>query len=1200
MPPFLPTKRLRDEAAEESPAHAPPAKRGRVAASSKSTPRKDATAKPKQSLSEALDDNAGSVRTIADRRKLLRRESKEDDSDSSHSSDDSDEFEDVPAVANHQVHSKNGHNHTYRGVDNEDTDGSDEMEWEDAVSQSHHTHGKGKHRHSTEDDRVDTPIGDISISLPAPGAAPVTDGNLDFSDARGVMGKKGPSKIERQIRQNTHCMHVQFLMFHNTIRNAWCQDKEVQDILVGQLPKSLQREVARWNKVIGGGRAENPDGKASPTNATKGRGKTKGKSRGKSRQNEEDERALRDLIPVRNEQDERALRDRIRDWGAEAEPLENGEPDLSRGDPTIQLLRFLTAYWRKRFLITAPSLHKHGYLGPKDLESMVKAWTQDPDDAERFGETIKSKADFRQAAKKCEGSRDVGAQLFTALLRGIGLQTRMVVSLQPVGFGFGKVEDGVPIKKSTTQRKPDQNGHAAFTPSALGKGINMKKTVRQLKQTTKSAAAGARKSTRGSTNTAPISLDTSSSDELSDAPSDLSDDLSVVDVTPSRRPTKAYDAPPVPTYWTEVLSPITHSFIPVVSLPQPLIANSPELLASFTPSGKTAEKSKQVLAYVVAYNADGTAKDVTVRYLKKKQWPGKTRGVRVAKEKLPIYNKRGKVKKWIEWDWFNEVMSGYVRDPRLSSTAEQMEDEVDLVPVAATKKEEGDTEDGKGNVGGKPESLQAYKNSAEYVLERHLRREEAILPDSQPVRHFTTGKGENAKSEPVYRRSDVVTGMTVESWHKQGRSVKEGEQPIKMVPIRAVTLIRKREVEDAARETGEKPMQGLYSEEQTDWIIPDPIGPDRKIPKNAFGNIDIYVPSMVPDGAVHVRLKGTAKLCKKLEIDFAEAVTGFEFGKQRAVPVITGVVVAEEHEGIVKDAWRAEQQRVKERERVKKQAACLATWKKFLNGLKIMERMKGEYGHLENKTDEVNPWMNKKAREQKKKKANTAAADDEPAYISHDKSSVGAPGDADEHGGGFFPEGMEVEELHTRKRFPSSSEPDEVEGGFLLDGNEDEGDAEGEDATNGISFHTATPFMMQNGGSTEDEPADVNPEPNIGPDVKLAPSSKEPKQDHKASNKPSLKKNPGLSKRVAEARKFDEDFGDSALAETMKEPITSPLHSSNSRSPSGDKKLPKKRSGLSRAANNDKRKTKQPARSTPRRKASNGVRSRYFESDGTD
>ena len=40
------------------------------------------------------------------------------------------------------------------------------------------------------------------------------------------------------------------------------------------------------------------------------------------------------------------------------------------------------------------------------------------------------------AAQKKEGSRDVGAWLFTALLRGVGVQTRLACSLQPLQFGF--------------------------------------------------------------------------------------------------------------------------------------------------------------------------------------------------------------------------------------------------------------------------------------------------------------------------------------------------------------------------------------------------------------------------------------------------------------------------------------------------------------------------------------------------------------------------------------------------------------------------------------------------------------------------------------------------------------------------------------------------------------------------------------------
>ena len=41
-------------------------------------------------------------------------------------------------------------------------------------------------------------------------------------------------------------------------------------------------------------------------------------------------------------------------------------------------------------------------------------------------------SDFRSAAKKLEASRDVGTQLFCAMLRSAGVDVRLVCSLQPL------------------------------------------------------------------------------------------------------------------------------------------------------------------------------------------------------------------------------------------------------------------------------------------------------------------------------------------------------------------------------------------------------------------------------------------------------------------------------------------------------------------------------------------------------------------------------------------------------------------------------------------------------------------------------------------------------------------------------------------------------------------------------------------------
>ena len=52
---------------------------------------------------------------------------------------------------------------------------------------------------------------------------------------------------------------------------------------------------------------------------------------------------------------------------------------------------------------------------------------------------------------------------------------------------------------------------------------------------------------------------------------------------------------------------------------------------------------------------------------------------------------------------------------------------------------------------------------------------------------------------------------------------------------------------------------GLYAEFQTIPYEPPPITNGR-VPKNSYGNIDVYVPSMVPRGGVHIscRLSSTA------------------------------------------------------------------------------------------------------------------------------------------------------------------------------------------------------------------------------------------------------------------------------------------------------------------------------------------------------
>ncbi|KAL8707883.1 MAG: hypothetical protein Q9220_007167 [cf. Caloplaca sp. 1 TL-2023] len=860
------------------------------------------------------------------------------DSDTSLSDVDSVEFEDVPVQ----------HPAKKRKLDHQDED-EDEIDWEDAVKQKNEEEASSP---------AAQPSGDLELTLDR--------ANQVGSFTNPHNQKKGPSKIERQIRVVTHCMHVQFLLFHNSLRSRYACDAKVHKILVDQLPPMVKKEVETWKLASG----------LSPT-PTAVPPKVSIKKRAQRYRN-------RKVEDVRSQ----------RDWGQPAERQEKGAPNMSRGDPVIRLLRVLAAYWKKRFTITAPRLRKQGYKPLARLEAEIASFKNDKHDFEEHGEKIGSLDEFRDHAKKCEGSQDLGVQLFVALLRGLGLEARLVASLQPVGFGWNKNEEAAPAKKKVPKAEPIEE----TTRSDEGGSIEVSRSQPSTKPS--GISSNPNGSSINGSRKIPINLSSSSSSELS-SPNDSSGDESIVDVTPStprQRPNMPYDRDLIfPSYWAEVISPVTKEVYPVDPLIlTPSVATNPEHLAAFEPRGAKADKAKQVFAYVIAYSPDGSAKEVTTRYLKKHMWPGRTKGNRLPLERIPVHDKKGKIKHHEDYDWFKTVMSGYTRPDFMRTAVDDIEEAKDLRVVKPEKKKEAKANEG---------TLQFYKTSAEYVLERHLRREEAIIPGAEPVKTFTPGKGDDVKEEPVFLRKDVLVCRTGESWHKEGRQIKPDQRPMKMVPIRAVTLTRKREVEEAERDGGEKLKQGLYAWDQTEWIIPAPIV-DGVIPKNAYGNMDCFVPTMVPAGAAHIPLRSTAKICKRLGIDFAEAVTGFEFGKQRAVPVVSGVVVAKEHEKQVIKEWERDEQERKIKEEGKREKAALAMWKKLIIGLRIIERVRDEYGDGAGGEirEEHNPFTNKKRQGNKEQKAVATTTSNGVQHHGSDKDMAGGfIADADDTGGGFLP-----------------------------------------------------------------------------------------------------------------------------------------------------------------------------------------------------
>lgn len=950
MPPHVPRKRLREEDSPDT--NQQPPKKGKAAATA--VPPRKAT------LYDDLDATTSPNSKAKVRRELV--ESSDDDDSSLTSLSDAD-FENV-SVAKQQKTDKDN-------ADNEKEEEDDDIEFEDVFQPTLAP------QHGTD---------------PNDGALELTLSHIPAASYTDFGGKRGPSKNERRIRVATHCMHVQFLMWHNAIRNSWLCDPVLQGIMLSHLPPGMWDEIERFRRNSG---LELPE--ETPKKPEKGKFNTKAKVKGK-----------------------KASGKSSRDWGDAAERLEKGAVDMSFGDPIFRLLKALSSWWRKRFRITAPGLRKMGYMQTRRYNNLVRGYQAEGIDPKRYGERISSLQWFQLRAQDCSGSRDVGAQLFTVLLRAIGLEARMVASLQPAGFGFNKLEEAEEGKEDDKDGTVQEQTNHELEIVKTGPKRATKSSGKKTPETTKPLGHSGRSLRQSSRGKLRENLDDSEDDDL--ALSGESEDYSVVEIPPLKTSKASashkFDRDlEFPHYWTEVLSPATNKYVPVDAIVKNVVGTNRDHIESLEPRGAKADKVKQIIAYIVGFSNDGTAKDLTVRYLKNQVFPGRTKGVRMPPEKIAVYNKNGKVKRYDQFDWFKSVIRGYSRggENHPLTDIDYEEDFTDLKPAQPQKKEVKDGE----------ETLQYYKQSKEFVLERHLKREEALLPTAQPVKTFkgskAKGKGSNGGEEPVYLRKDVVQVKSEETWHKQGRAPRPGMEPLKRAPYRAATTNRRREIAEAEALSGHKVLQGLYSYDQTDWIIPPPIQ-NGIIPKNQYGNIDLFVEHMLPEGAAHVPYRGAVRVCKRLEIDFAEAVIDFEFGHRMAVPVIHGVVIPEEHFDNVMEELAKDEAEKKRKEDEKRRKVVLAMWRRLLMGMRIRERIREEYGDVEESTN----------------------------VFGHSRDtgvSMKQPTNDEDMAGGFLPEGYEEENqaeaeknegggfLHKSSFFPVQDEEDDdgADDGFLIE-----------------------------------------------------------------------------------------------------------------------------------------------------------------------
>eukprot|EP00095_Tigriopus_kingsejongensis_P012085 maker-scaffold60_size442463-snap-gene-3.29 protein:Tk12085 transcript:maker-scaffold60_size442463-snap-gene-3.29-mRNA-1 annotation:"dna repair protein complementing xp-c cells-like protein" len=131
----------------------------------------------------------------------------------------------------------------------------------------------------------------------------------------------------------------------------------------------------------------------------------------------------------------------------------------------------------------------------------------------------------------------------------------------------------------------------------------------------------------------------------------------------------------------------------------------------------------------------------------------------------------------------------------------------------------------------------------------------------------------------------------------------------------------------------------LFGKWQTEVYMPPP-AVDGKVPRNEYGNVELFQPWMLPKGTVHIPIKGISRLAYKLKIDCAPAMMGWDSTCGWPKPILEGSIVCEEFQEILMDAWNTDQEEKAKRDEEKREKRVLDNWKKLIKGMLIVQRLK--------------------------------------------------------------------------------------------------------------------------------------------------------------------------------------------------------------------------------------------------------------------
>lgn len=235
-----------------------------------------------------------------------------------------------------------------------------------------------------------------------------------------------------------------------------------------------------------------------------------------------------------------------------------------------------------------------------------------------------------------------------------------------------------------------------------------------------------------------------------------------------------------------------------------------------------------------------------------------------------------------------------------------------------------------------PTNQQAYRTHHLYVLERWLKKYETVYPKG-PVLGYCSG-------QPVYRRNSVQTLHTSDRWLREGRKVKPGELPAKIVKSRAIPKQSAGEAEDSVREESKKEviMAELFGEWQTEeYRLPRAVG--GIVPRNERGQVDVWSEKCLPPGTIHLRFPRLVPVCERLGVDYAPAMVGFEIRRGHSVPVFEGLVICEEFKDAIMEAYHEYEDQRAAQLLKKREEQAATRWRQLLLSVATRKRLRDTY-----------------------------------------------------------------------------------------------------------------------------------------------------------------------------------------------------------------------------------------------------------------